>query len=145
VLQFVTLYHRSFPIFLVSCIQMSMSMCTYAKLRTNTFTCVNTYTPFLSPSLSYSPTHPHTPTRTHTRTGGNYCGNRAQGVCGTDGTVVCTDDLDCLTTGGELLFAYHVSCNTLQHADTSQHTDTQTSRMFCLLPVSICVYTHTYI
>jgi hypothetical protein len=36
----------------------------------------------------------------HDYLGGNYCGNRPQGVCGTDGTVVCTDDADCATTGG---------------------------------------------
>lgn len=32
--------------------------------------------------------------------GGNYCGNYAQGVCGTDGTVVCTTDGDCALDGG---------------------------------------------
>lgn len=32
--------------------------------------------------------------------GGRYCGNRAQGVCGTDGTVVCTTDADCDLSGG---------------------------------------------
>jgi hypothetical protein len=34
------------------------------------------------------------------KNGGRYCGNRAQGVCGTDGTVVCTSDADCDTAGG---------------------------------------------
>lgn len=32
--------------------------------------------------------------------GGQWCGNRAQGVCGTDGSIVCTIDADCDLTGG---------------------------------------------